>query len=185
MGRSGEIACQEKPLRLLTRKMRGLKSLNYWERLERLKMISTERRTERYKILYMWKIVNGLVPDLGIQIATEEDSRLGLTIKIPAKSGSRDLVQTMKDQYFTTHGPRLLNSLPKCIRVRGTTMEAFKCLVDSFLMTVPDRPVLAGYQTNNPGVNGWNSNSIVDWIRNNPSLQDWSPDLGDGERNNE
>ena len=38
---------------------------NYWERIERLKIYSLERRLERYMILYMFKIHIGLVPDLG------------------------------------------------------------------------------------------------------------------------
>ena len=50
-------------------------------------------------------------------------------------------------------------------------------MVDCFLMTVPDRPVLAGYQPNNPGLNGWSSNSIFDWVRNYPEIQQWTPDL--------
>ena len=175
VGRSGEIAWQEKPLRLLTRRMRGLSHLNYWDRLTRLKMISTERRTERYKIIYMWKIINGLVPDIGVQISSVESSRTGLTVRVPPKSGSKEIVQTLKDQYFTTHGPRLFNSLPKSLRERGSTLDSFKERLDQFLMSVPDRPVLAGYQPNNPGLNGWSSNSIMDWVRNYPSLLDWSP----------
>ena len=172
-GRSCEIAWQEKPLRLLTRKMSGLGGQDYWQRLKTLKMISTERRTERYKILYLWKVLHGLVPDIGIRVATEESSRLGLTLKVPAKSGIRELVQTLKDQFITTHGPRLYNSLPKEVRPRNTSFEVFKARVDTFLVDVPDQPVLSGYQTNNPGKNGWASNSIVDWVRNTPALQEW------------
>ena len=177
VGRSGEIAWQEKPLRLLTRRMTGMKKLNYWQRLSTLKMLSTERRTERYKILYLWKSLLGMVPDIGIRIATQEESRLGLTVRVPEKSGSRELVQTLKDQFFTTHGPRLFNSLPKSIRVWGSSLEMFKVKLDMFLMVIPDQPVLAGYQSYNPARNGRNSNSIVDWVRNNPALQLWSPDI--------
>ena len=139
-------------------------------------MISTERRTERYKVFYLWKMLTGLVPNIGVEVATEESTRTGLTVKIPPKSGSKESVQTLKDQFFMTHAPRLFNSLPKCIRDRKLSMDSFKSLVDSFLMTVPDCPVLAGYPLNNPGVNGRNSNSVVDWIRNNPALQDWIPE---------
>ena len=123
-------------------------------------------------------MLKGLVPNIGIEVFTEESSRVGLTVKIPPKSGSKDSVQTLKDQFFMTHGPRLFNSLPKCIRNRELSMDSFKVLVDSFLMVVPDCPVLAGYQSNNPGINGRNSNSVVDWVRNNPSLMDWIPEDG-------
>ena len=160
---------------MLTRRMKGLKNLNYWERLRRLKMISTERRTERYKIFYTWKMLNGTVPNIGIQTATVESSRTGFSVKVPPRSGSKDIVKTLKDQFFTIHGPRLYNSLPRCLRERGGSLESFKCSLDQFLMTVPDCPVLAGYQPNNPGLNGWSSNSIMDWVRNNQTLLDWSP----------
>ena len=112
--------------------MKGLSKYNYWERLSILKMLSTERRTERYKILYVWKMLNGTVPNLGLQVASEESSRLGLTIRIPPKSGLKDSVQSMKDQFLTTHGPRLFNSLSKCVWDRGHSFETFKKMVDDF-----------------------------------------------------
>ena len=156
--------------------MSGLQGLNYWERLAQLKMLSCERRSERYKIIYTWKILNGVVPDIGLQLATTEESRLGLTVRVPAKSGSRELVQTLKDQFFSAHGPRLFNSIPKELRARGMSFDMFKARLDLWLMTVPDKPVLAGYISYNPAKSGWNSNSIIDWIRNNPGLQDWCPE---------
>ena len=158
---------------MITRKMKGMKRYNYWERLQVMKMISTERRTERYKIIYMWKVINGKVPDLGFSFQSLEESRSGLTVKVPPKSGTKDLVQTLKDQFFTVHGPRLFNSMPACIRARGDSMELFKVKLDVFLMTVPDKPVLAGYNTPNTNTAGRQSNSIIDWVRTNPRLLEW------------
>ena len=63
---------------MITRKMKGMRQYNYWERLQVMKMISTERRTERYKIIYMWKVINGKVPDLGFSFQSLEESRSGL-----------------------------------------------------------------------------------------------------------
>ena len=121
--------------------------------------------------------MNGKAPSLGFQTATTADSRLGFTVKIPSKSGSRESVQSMKDQFFTTHAPRLFNSLPRYIRnvSPSVSQEVFKGLVDQFLETVPDQPVLAGYHTVNQAQNGYMSNSVVDWSRRNPSWIDWIP----------
>ena len=178
VGRTGEIAWMEKPMRQYTRRMKGMTQLNYWERLSKLKMLSTERRTERYKIIYLWKTMNGLAPSLGVEAATLADSRLGFTVKIPAKSGSKESVQSMKDQFFSTHAPRLFNSLPKSIRNGSSSMtkEIFKMNVDLFLENVPDHPILAGYHSGNLSLSSRMSNSILDWVRNNPQLLDWSLD---------
>ena len=40
--------------------------LNYWERLKYLKMYSQERRMERYRILYAWKILEGFLLTVGL-----------------------------------------------------------------------------------------------------------------------
>ena len=40
---------------------------DYWTRLVKLKMLSQERRMERYLIIYMWKILEGLAPNCGVE----------------------------------------------------------------------------------------------------------------------
>ena len=53
----------EKVLKDFSKKLPGLKESNYWERLRALKMNSEQRRLERYQIIYIWKILQGLVPN--------------------------------------------------------------------------------------------------------------------------
>ena len=84
-----------------------------------MKLLSTERRTERFKILYTWKMLTGKVPNIGLSIHTDESTRLGLTLTIPPKSGTKTSVQTLKDQFLTTFGPRLFNMLPRCLRKKN------------------------------------------------------------------
>ena len=120
--------------------------------------------------------MNGMAPDLGIVPATSEGSRSGLTLKIPPKSGSKESVQTLKDQFFTTYAPRMYNALPKVLRSLDHTFESFKGILDLFLEVVPDRPVLAGYVTGNLAPNGYRSNSLLDWLRNNPDMSNWIPE---------
>ena len=50
--------------RSFTARIAGLQHLNYWQRLDHLKLYSLERRRERYLVLYIYKIINKLVPNL-------------------------------------------------------------------------------------------------------------------------
>ena len=53
----------EKLQSYFTRKIKFESDLNYWERLKSAQMLSQERRMERYNILYIWKILEGRVPN--------------------------------------------------------------------------------------------------------------------------
>ena len=52
-----------------------LRNLTYEERLKKLKMSSLQRRYDRYRIFYIWKIGHGLVPNCGINQITGPDTR--------------------------------------------------------------------------------------------------------------
>ena len=68
----------EKLLKNFTAKIRSVKHLPYWERLISLRMISEQRRLERYKIIYVWKILHKLVANCGIEVNDSTTSeRLG------------------------------------------------------------------------------------------------------------
>ena len=58
----------EKQLRAFTRKAIGLNKQNYWERLKSFKMYSNQQRNERYKVIYIWKSLQGLVPSLPVDL---------------------------------------------------------------------------------------------------------------------
>ena len=64
-----------------TRRIPETKELNYWERLKILKMHSQERRMERYRIIYTWKILNGKSANCGIKSKFNE--RLEILCEIP------------------------------------------------------------------------------------------------------
>ena len=84
----GEIQKLEKIQQNFTRKIKLNKpSLNYWEHLKHLRLFSLERRQERYRILYVWKILEKLVPNIA---SNESDgltkhcsARNGVTVKLP------------------------------------------------------------------------------------------------------
>ena len=49
--------------KIFIKKILGAYKLNYWELLNKLQLLSLERRRERYQIIYVWKILEGLVPN--------------------------------------------------------------------------------------------------------------------------
>ena len=66
-GQSSELEAIEEIQKSFTKKIPEVNHLNYWERLSHLKMYSQQRRAERYRIIYTWKVLEGLLPNCGIK----------------------------------------------------------------------------------------------------------------------
>lgn len=136
--------------RNFTARLVNMTSLNYWERLVELGLYSLERRRDRYIILYIWKILQGLVPNFQddeykvVELISPRRGRL--CVVPPLKSGVSASVRTIKDDSFAVRGPRLFNAVDKSVRDFDGTLLGFKKRLDSFLRTVPDRPVLPQYR---------------------------------------
>ena len=64
----GQIQMLEMVARNFIRQIKGLRHLSYWQQLAHLHMYSQQRRRERYMIIYIWKILEGHVPNFGISI---------------------------------------------------------------------------------------------------------------------
>ena len=95
----------------------ALRGENYWEKLKILKMISLQRRQERYRIIYIWKILEGLAPNCGIQTTSSEDRRQGRKCKVQnIKTGAKASAKALREQTFQVHGPQLFNCLPSFLR---------------------------------------------------------------------
>ena len=133
--------------RTFTSIIRGMEHLTYWDRLKALSLYSLQRRRERYAIIYVWKIIQGLAPNFereDLRIKTYGvGSRLGRRCMLPPliRSGEGSL----RDRSFITVGPRLFNSMPYDIRQFEGSLMTFKRKVDTFLLDVEDRPPLPGY----------------------------------------
>ena len=56
--------------------------LHFWERLKKLGLMSLQRRRERFIVLHMWKICNGIAPN-ELNIRFEYHPRMGRTAKVP------------------------------------------------------------------------------------------------------
>ena len=70
--KSSEMEKIENLQKIYTKKFPDIKHLNYWERLQSQKLISQERGMERYRCIYIWKIIEGLSPNCGIEVTTSE-----------------------------------------------------------------------------------------------------------------
>jgi hypothetical protein len=167
VGLVGDILEQEAPLRSFTRRIRGFSSLNYWERLAAASLYSTERRQERYKILYAYKAIRGFVPDCGLREDSAPDTRRGRTITIPQLSGSQSYkaIKTLRDTAFQSEAPKLFNSLPAALRNLNVLPDSFKAHLDDYLGTIPDQPAVPGLIPAAQKLSGRPSNSIRDWTR--------------------
>ena len=146
--------------RIYTRNIPEVRNLNYWQRLAHLKMYSQERRMERYRAMYVWKILEGLAPNCGLE-ETSSDRR-GREVKIDQSKGSCK-IKTIREGSFKVHGARLFNSLPKKIRnLTKVSSEEFKISLDQYLQSLPDEPKLPGYTPSACNqLNANPSNSII------------------------
>ena len=129
----------EKVQRSFTRFISGMECLSYPERLTVLKLYSLQRRSERYIIIYVWKILEGLVPNLFPPICTNTLDRIMSHMNVGR-------LGTLEYNSFRWRAIRLLNQLP--LFVRNTTVcsiHSFKKQLDSYLSTVPDSPCQPGF----------------------------------------
>ena len=142
-----EISLLESVQRDFTRKIEGTNEFDYWERLKELSLYSLQRRRERYIIIYVWKIIHGLVPNFegDNKIRVIDTGRHGLKcIRPELNGGRRTRFGTRKENSLVVFGQKLFNHIPKEIRECHGPPETFKKMLDRFLLTVPDQPVIHG-----------------------------------------
>ena len=159
----GDLLLGEEPLRFFTRKAWGLRGKNYWERLEAFNLSSNIRRMERYRIMYVWKSLNGLAPSLGLEWS-ETSNRSGKVLKLPSLSGSARY-KTLQLKSIKCEGAKFFNVIPEPLKVWTGKKEVFKKGLDLFLAMLPDQPETEMMKPNCSDYSGNASNSIVDWAR--------------------
>ena len=106
--------------------------------LKEMNLYSLERRRDRYRAIYVWKQIEGLVPSTGIKL-NNSDRRGRLlnimslpTVKIPARNSS-----------FNLFSIRLWNKLPRDIRgVTEVKINTFKAALDRYIKELEDNPHL-------------------------------------------
>ncbi|KAL5267390.1 hypothetical protein ACHWQZ_G004435 [Mnemiopsis leidyi] len=147
----------------------GLNDMNYWERLVHLKLMTLQRRRERYTILMMWKILHNVVPNC-CDIEFIDTSRHGTKAVIPSLSKCSSLRnQTLYDSSFAVRGPKLWNKVPAAIKAEKT-FDGFKVSLSKFLALIPDNPPVSGYTCHAAGpIHLWTSHQHGGQISDDPS----------------
>ena len=152
----------ENLLKSFSKKVAGISHLNYWERIKILKLFSVGRRNERYRILYTYKVINGLTPKCGL--VKEFNERTGLQVKTK-NMGS--YYTNLRTNSFHYNGPRLFNLLPRYLRDDNkSTYQEWKQKLDELLGLVPDNPHT---MESTPGLCDYNrnntpTNSLLFWL---------------------
>ena len=133
-----------------------ISDLHYWERLEKLSLLSLQMR-ERYIAIHMWKIRHGLTSN-DLQITFLDNNRHGKTAKVPPlQRGCKMRHRSLLENSFAIMGPRIWNCIPGHIR-KWDPLDLFKRHLTTFMPKVPDKPPIQRYSSPN-------SNSILD-LRN-------------------
>ena len=155
----GLIRELENVQRSFTRKVEGLDTLDYWGRLKELKLYSLERRRERYCIIYIWKMMNDLVPNFeaeadALRFVEHNYRENSMICNGPTRvRGGSQKWSTIMEDTLAVRGPKLFNSMPADLRKLGPyesdgspSVKKFKAKLDAFLARIPDEPRVTGYR---------------------------------------
>ena len=101
----------ERVQRAFTRKIERMEGFDYWLRLKLLRLYSVERRRERFVIIYLFKMLHGFVPNIGMTYT--ENDRSGIHFNQPTiKKMTTSCFKQMKAHSFSCTAARIYNSLP-------------------------------------------------------------------------
>ena len=140
----GQIRIFESVQRHFTSRILGIGHLNYWDRLKKLGTYSLERRRERYLVLYAYKVILGITPNLEndrFSIKTVYSDRRGLSCVVPhIRTSATSRIKTAVERSFAIRAPMLFNSLPVEIRSSNLNFETFKTHLDKILSKIENNP---------------------------------------------
>ena len=138
----------EKIQRAFTFRIFGMQNFNYWERLDKLKLLSLQRRREKIIILNIWKIKNNLIPN-SINLMFKDHARSqACKAVLPPLPKIKGNLLTKYENSFALKGAKLWNALPSPL-TRMSQISEFRSSLDKHLRSIPDRPPLHGYQNTN------------------------------------
>ena len=126
----------EKNQRSFTKHITAIQSLEYSERLVSLKLYWLQRRRERY-IIYVWKIIKGLVPNFSKPIVCSYSERRGTSCIISPVHLGR--LGSLAYNSFRGRAICLFNAMPKYIRcISSCSVVSFKGKLDCYLKNIID-----------------------------------------------
>ena len=144
-----------------------MEDIDYAQCLSKLHMTSIQRRHERYKLLYTYKLKEGLVPNISKTNGLEFTSHIRLWCKCTFWTyplGPKAI--WARDDSFALTACRLWNSLPKHIGdISGEDVPHLKRKLDRFLHYYPGIPWCgnAGHAYN---IQGRKLNSLCNHYQN-------------------
>ena len=97
----------------LQRRLNGCRDQSYWEWLRKLNILSLQRRRERYSIIHVWNILNGLAPsNLEFELGLEQIFLPSAVSRKAQMSVRADYVSPFEYIYpgYSTHC-RLINAM--------------------------------------------------------------------------
>ena len=144
-GDQDSISKLESIQRHFTSRIKDMEGLSYWERLSALQLYSQERRRERYMVLFLWKLSQGMVD--GYKVDFSYSPRRG-RLATPHYTGAKvpAMVRKAREASLASEGAKIFNLLPAYIRnINSDNVETFKNELDSFLRLVPDQPTIPGH----------------------------------------
>ena len=153
----GEIQRIEEIQQSFIRKIKGV-SHNYHTALKQLNLYSLERRRQRYMAIQVWKILEGLSPNLngteGIKQQHGIPHRRGRECHIFNLARTPSHLQTIRKQTIKCAGVKIFNELPKHIRnITDTSVNLFKSNLDKYLQSSNDTPHLRNAHATNRQIN--------------------------------
>ena len=133
-------------------------SVSYQDRLKDLKIYSLERRRERMQILYINKVILGLIPNPGLEIQYCPRNKYRV---VPKQNRHQSgWIRQARDASLFVQGPLLYNSLPSALReledLEKSKLEnvaSFKQKLDKHLEGIPDVPGTANSILYHNGIN--------------------------------
>ena len=148
----------ESVARHFTAKIDGMDGLDYWERLQSLRLYSQERRRERYQIIFLWKVSQELVK--GYQTTFVQHDRRGQLMQLaPLCNTAPAAVKRARESSLQVRGAKLFNCIPRDLRDTNTgTPDQFKARLDKWLSSIPDQPTIPDRQR------AAASNSLLDQV---------------------
>ena len=146
----GNIDRLEGILRNFSKNVESIQHLDYQDRLASMNLSSIQRRHERYKIIYIYKIKEGLVPNLpndpldpgkSYSLKFTYNPRRGFRCSIPSPVLYHNKAELPRRSSFSHSSSNLWNCLPRCINsISNVPVETFKTHLDKFLKIFPDSP---------------------------------------------
>ena len=125
-----------------------MKQFDYWARLEKLQILSLQRRRERQIIILVWKLKHNSVPnDINLEfVENKYNSKIKAVLKpLPRKIGK---IQSSFENSFIIKGAKLWNKLPSTLTTISN-FHSFKTRLEKFLKLFPDEPPVHGYYHKN------------------------------------